>query len=119
MDLFASPEQLVVILFLGCMAAIVIGSILLVAIVSRSARNPKIENAILGQATVLKIWETGLIINRQPQVGFLLNVQHPDGSSYEAQTKAVISIIHLPQIQPGSTLPVKIDAKDRTRVALA
>lgn len=118
MDLFGNPGYIVV-LVLGGVAVIVIGSILLFAIVSRSARNPKIENAILGQATVLKIWETGLIVNRQPQVGFLLNVQHPDGSSYEVQTKAVISIIHLPQIQPGATVAVKIDAKDRARVALA
>jgi hypothetical protein len=63
-----------------------------------------IENAILGQATVLKIWETDLTVNDRPQVGFLLNVQHPSGLSYEAETRAVIFIIHLPQIQPGATV---------------
>lgn len=111
--------NLIVILVLCGVGVIVVGSILLFVIVSRAAKNPKIENAILGQATILKIWETGLKVNNRPQVSFLLNVQHPDGSSYEAQTKAVISIIHLPQIQPGATVAVKIDAKDRARVALA
>lgn len=111
--------NLVVVLALGVVAAIIVSSIVLLYVVSRAARNPKIENAILGQATILKIWETGLTVNDRPQIGFLLNVQHPDGSSYEAETKAVISIIHLPQIQPGATLAVKIDPQKPNRVALA
>lgn len=111
--------NLIIVLVLGVVAAIVVSSILLFYVVSRAARNPKIENAILGQATILKIWETGLTVNNRPQVGFLLDVQHPDGSSYEAETKAVISIIHLPQIQPGATVAVKIDPQKPSRVALA
>lgn len=106
-------------LVLACVGLIVVGSVLLFIFVFRAAQNPKIKNGALGQATILKIWETGLTVNDRPQIGFLLNVQHPDGSSYETETKAVIPIIHLPQFQPGATVAVKIDAKDRQRVALA
>jgi hypothetical protein len=118
MELFESVD-IVVLLVLACVGLIVVGSILLFVLVSRAARDPKIENGVLGQATILKIWETGLTVNDRPQIGFLLNIQHPDGSSYETETKAVIPIIHLPQFQPGATVAVKIDANDRQRVGLA
>ncbi len=118
MALFDSIDA-VVLLVIACVGLIVIGTVVLFVVVFRSAQNPKIENGVLGQATILKIWETGLTVNDRPQIGFLLNIQHPDGASYETETKAVIPIIHLPQFQPGATVAVKIDANDRQRVALA
>ena len=118
MDILDSTTLITVMVLCG-VGVIVVGSILLFAIVARAARNPKIENGILAQATVLRIWETGITVNDRPQVGFLLNVQHPDGSSYEAETKAVVSLINLPQVQPGATVAVKIDPNNRSRVALA
>jgi hypothetical protein len=118
MDLLDS-SNLILLLVLACVGLIVVGSVLLFFFVFRAARDPKIDKGLLGQATILKIWETGLRVNDRPQVGFLLNIQHPDGSTYEAETKAVISVIHLPQFQPGATVAVKIDVNDRQRVALA
>jgi hypothetical protein len=116
---FLDSTTLIVVLVLCGAGVIVVGSILLFVVVSRAARNPQIENGILGQATILRIWETGITVNDRPQVGFSLNVQHPDGSSYEAETKAVVSLINLPQVQPGATVAVKIDPNNRSRVALA
>jgi hypothetical protein len=89
--------------------------------VVRKAINPhgNMANALPGQATILNLWETGMYVNQNPQVGFHLNVQHPDGSTYEAQTKTVVSIVQLPRLQPGATVSVKIDAQDRAKVALA
>lgn len=115
----ANPAGAIALLVAACAGLIVIGSVLLFVFVFRAARAPQIKDGLLGQATILKIWETGLRVNERPQIGFLLNVQHPDGSSYEIETKAVIPIIHLPQFQPGATIAVKIDAHNRSRVALA
>jgi hypothetical protein len=69
-------------------------------------------------AKVLRIWETGVRVNHNPVVGFLLEV-YPEGMPpYEAETKALISILMIPQIQPGKVLKVKVDTNDPSRVAL-
>jgi hypothetical protein len=69
-------------------------------------------------ARVLKIWDTGMSLNDNPVVGFRLSV-HPEGlEPFEAETRAVIGRLDVPQIQPGAELPVKYDPNDHSRVAL-
>ena len=70
------------------------------------------------RAEVLEIWDTGARLNDDPVVGFRLRVMLDDGSSYEATTKNVVSILQIAQIQPGAVLVVKVDPDDRQRVAL-
>lgn len=70
------------------------------------------------RAEVLEIWDTGVKLNDDPVVGFRLRVMLDDGSSYEATTKNVVSILQIPQIQPGAILLVKVHPDDRQRVAL-
>ncbi len=75
-------------------------------------------NGLSATATVLEIWETGVRVNGNPVVGFLLEVRAEGLAPYEAKTKALISILAIPRIQPGAVLPVKYDPADPTRVAL-
>ncbi len=75
-------------------------------------------NGLPATATVLKIWETGVRVNHNPVVGFLLEIHAEGLLPYEAQTKALISILMIPQIQPGAVLKVKYDPDDPKRVAL-
>ena len=70
------------------------------------------------QAKVLKIWDTGITVNNDPVVGFLLEVRPDDRPPYQAETTALISRLDIPQIQPGAVLPVKFDPNDPGRVAL-
>jgi len=70
------------------------------------------------EARVLKIWETGTKVNDNPVVGFRLEVWAEGLEPYEAETRALISILFIPQIQPGAILPVKYDPEDPQRVAL-
>lgn len=70
------------------------------------------------QAEILKIWDTGMTVNDDPVVGFLLEV-HPDGKdSYQAETKLRISRVSVPQVQPGAVVPVRIDRANPQRVSL-
>ena len=75
-------------------------------------------NGLPATATVLKIWETGIRINNNPVVGFLLEVHAEGLLPYKAETKALISILRIPQIQPGATLKVKYNPDDPMQVAL-
>lgn len=75
-------------------------------------------NGLPATATVLKIWETGVRVNDNPVVGFLLEVHAEGLPPYKAETKALISILLIPQIQPGAVLKVKYDPENPERVAL-
>lgn len=76
------------------------------------------ENGVPALAEILSIWDTGVKVNDDPVVGFRLLVTLEDGSSYEAETKNLISIVHLCQFQPGAVVPVKVDRDDPQLVAL-
>ncbi len=75
-------------------------------------------NGIPASATVLEIWETGIRINDNPVVGFRLEVNADGVGPYEAETKALISILWIPRIQPGAVLPIRYAAGDPSLVAL-
>ena len=100
------------ILIIACLSACV-GSF-----TGESVNEPIRETGFAASARVLEIWETGVRVNDNPVVGFRLEVMLEDGSAYEAVTKNVVSILHIPQIQPGAVLPVKVDPEDPSRVAL-
>ncbi len=70
------------------------------------------------QAEILKIWDTGMTLNEDPVVGFLLEVRPNGKPVYQAETKLRISRLHVPQVQPGSVVPVRIDPANPNRVSL-
>jgi hypothetical protein len=70
------------------------------------------------EATIVQIWDTGVTVNNDPVVGFLLEV-HPDSqAAFQAKTKALVSRLAVPRVQPGARLRVFFDPKDTTRVAV-
>ena len=69
-------------------------------------------------ATILDISDTGITINQDPVVAFDLEV-HPDHAApFRANTKALLSRLDVPQIQPGRMVPVKYDPKQPSHVAI-
>lgn len=79
-----------------------------------------LQTGMPGKAKVLLLAETGVTINNAPQVLLTLEVT-PDSTRrpYQVQTKQVISIVHIPQFQPGAKLLVRIDPNDPNQVAIA
>lgn len=69
-------------------------------------------------AKIVRLIDTGTTINDDPVVDFVLEIHPRDGEAYEAQSKGLISRLDVPQVQPGKILPMKIDPKNRARVAL-
>jgi len=76
------------------------------------------RTGVSAPATVLKIWDTGMTLNSDPVVGFLLEVHPSDGDTYQAETKIVVSRLAIPRIQPGQVVGVRYDPVQRTRVSL-
>jgi len=70
------------------------------------------------EATILQIWDTGMTVNDDPVIRFLLEV-HPAGKpAYQAETKIRISRIAISRFQPGAVVPVRIDPRHPKHVAL-
>jgi hypothetical protein len=71
------------------------------------------------EATVVQIWDTGVTVNNDPVVGFVLDVRPADGRApFQAKARALVSRLDVPRVQPGATVRVMFDPKDTTRVAL-
>ena len=65
-----------------------------------------------GSATVTAIRGGNQMINMQPVVELDMTVFPPDGPPYPATASQPIAAPLLPQVQPGCTVPVAIDAAD-------
>lgn len=76
------------------------------------------EIGLPAEATILKIWDTGMTVNDDPVVGFLLDVRPAGKPPYQAESKLRISRLDIPQVQPGTVVAVRIDPKDPKHVAL-
>ena len=70
------------------------------------------------QATVLQLWDTGVSLNDNPQVGLLLEVHPHDRPAYQVQIKSFISRLKVAQVQTGAVVAVKVDPTNPAKVAL-
>jgi metallo-beta-lactamase class B len=75
-------------------------------------------NGLPAHAQVLEIWDTGVTLNDDPVVGFRLQVDAEGRTPWVAETRAVVSQLAIPRIQPGAILEVRYDPLDPSRVAI-
>jgi hypothetical protein len=70
-----------------------------------------------GRASVLTARQTGMYVNRQPQVEMELQIESDRHGSYRATKKEIVPLIMLGKLS-GGALPVKIDRADRTKFVI-
>lgn len=87
---------------------------------SQVKRNRLLTRGVRTQATLLAISETGVTVQENYGLAKLrLSVQPPDGGDpYEASVKTLINRFEIPAYQPGVSLEVVVDPKDRSKVAV-
>ncbi len=86
-----------------------------------SGRRESCEIIRIGKSAsgqVVQLVDTGMTINDDLVVEFVLRITPPVGEPYEARTKALVSRLDIPAIQPGRVFPVKYDPQLPTRVAI-
>jgi hypothetical protein len=69
-------------------------------------------SGIVGQATVDAVNDTGVTINENPQVEFVLDVTVPGKKPYKATLTQVVSRLAIAGFQPGATVPVRVSPDD-------
>lgn len=70
------------------------------------------------RATVVRLNATGIRINRDPVVEFVMLVKPYQGQAYEAKARALISRLEVAYARPGRELPVRFDRKQPKHVAI-
>ena len=77
-----------------------------------------LETGLPAQATVVEVRDTGVTINKNPQIKLILQVTPQTGMPYKAEIKLLISRLETYKYQPGMTLPVKYDPNNMSKVAI-
>ncbi len=65
-----------------------------------------------GEATILSLEDTGMLINNQPRVTLMLEIRMPYGSPYQVKKTMTIPMIRVSQVQVGAVIPVMVDMTD-------
>ena len=83
------------------------------------ARRKLLESGEPAEATILKVTDTGVTMNNiYPVVKVLLEVRPQGRPPYQVETRMILSRVDIPQVQPGTVVPVKIDPRSPKRVAV-
>lgn len=105
-------------LLLVCMACVMFGCAIADHMSGVSRTRDLQKRGVTAEAAILKVWDTGMTVNDDPVVGLLLEVRPESAEAYQAETKALISRIDVPQFQPGQVIPVVYDPNDPKQVAI-
>ncbi len=84
----------------------------------RMAFPPEIKNGITAQARVMKVWDTGVSINDNPQVGLLLHVTPSMAAAFDVEAKTIVSRLNAALVQPGITADIRYDPQNPKRLEI-
>lgn len=73
---------------------------------------------LIAQATVEQVRETGATIDENPQIEFDLLVSVDGREPYAVTHRQAVSRLVLANFSPGTSIPVRVDPVDPTRVLI-
>jgi hypothetical protein len=71
-----------------------------------------------GTAEIQQIISTGKMVNMQPEIQFQMKVD-VNGATSDVTHLQVVPPTIIPQLQPGATVPVKVDPNDHSQLLIA
>lgn len=69
-------------------------------------------------AVIVKVWETGRTVEKNPRIGLRLEVFPPERVPYEVEIKQNVAKSDLMRYKEGRTLKVKLDPRNPKNVAV-
>jgi len=69
-----------------------------------------------GQATIVSLREGGPYVNQRPTITMELDVELPGREHYKAQARQGVGRLVIGRMQPGTTIPVRVDPKDLANI---
>ena len=108
-------------LLMGGIFVVVGGGLALIGfIVNRGASSTDevLASGVAGTATITGVTQTGMYLNEQPRIKMNLMVQLPGQAPYAAEHSEFVPLILLSRVQPGATLPVKVNPAQPQKVVV-
>jgi hypothetical protein len=96
---------------------LIISGIVIVPVL-RTLFPSEIKNGVNAPARVLQVWDTGVTINDNPQVGLLLEVSPAGAMPFQARAKTIVSRLNVALVQPGVAAEVRFDPKKPQRLRI-
>jgi hypothetical protein len=72
------------------------------------------QNGTQGEATILSLQDTGMLINHNPRVQIELEIEVAMRPPYRVTKTMTLPMIRMSQVQVGSRVPVMVDLSDPT-----
>ncbi len=76
------------------------------------------RSGVIATATVLHVWDTGVVTSYKLLYGMRLKVEPPDGPSFEVELDETVPFNQKLMFQPGALLQVKYDPAYRKNIAI-
>ena len=70
------------------------------------------------QATIVTVREGGPYVNGRPTITMELDVALPGHDQYRAQARQVVGRLVIGRLQPGATVPVRVDPEELANVVV-
>lgn len=89
------------------------------ALIAQNAlRTDAAEGFVPATASVVRVTSTGVVVNDGVQVALELTVLLAGGAPVPVHLTTVIPMVLVPRVQPGASLPVKVDPANPSRLVL-
>jgi len=116
---FRLPQLLVVgVVVVGLLVA---AAFLVPMFLSKSQDQELLTSGVAAQARVIELSKTGISRGpNTPLVRLKLDIQPPpgQGAPFQLELETGVSVVDLPQLQPGSMVAVRYDPRDRARLVI-
>lgn len=73
---------------------------------------------LTGQATIVSLHERGPYVNQRPTITIELDVELPAREPYRAEARQPVGRLVIGRLQPGATIPVRVDPEDPQKVVV-
>jgi hypothetical protein len=83
-----------------------------------SSTDQVLAAGVSGTATITGVTQTGMYLNEQPRIKMAMLVQLPGQAPYAAEHTEFVPLILLSRVQPGATLPVKVNPAQPQKVVV-
>jgi hypothetical protein len=71
-----------------------------------------------GQAQIVSLSEGGPYVNQRPTITLALDVTLPGRAPYRAEARQQVGRLVIGQLEPGATIPVRVDPDDESKVTV-
>jgi hypothetical protein len=75
-------------------------------------------SGIAGEAQIVSLSEGGPYVNQRPTITMALEVTLPGREPYRAEARQAVGRLVIGQLQPGATIPVRVDPEDNAKVSV-